>query len=140
MSSTKVPIRQDFFTSPLEPLERVRLMGSRCRSCGETFFGKVIGCQNCQSTDMDEVVLSNRGKLWSYTVARHRPPGNYKGTAPPFPVGIVELPEGLRIVSVLRGCELDALKVGMDLELLVEKLCEDAEGNDVMTFAFRPIR
>ena len=140
MSSNKIPIREGFFTWPLEPPEQVRLMGSRCQSCGETFLGKVVGCLNCQSTNLEDIVLSNRSKLWSYTVARHRPLGDYKGPDPPLAIGMVELPEGLRILSILRDCEVDALKVGMDLELQVERLYEDAEGNDVMSFAFRPTK
>ena len=138
----RIPVKEGFFTLPLYPLEQVRLMGKRCRSCGEAFLGKRQACENCQSADLEDVILSNRGKLYTYTIIRHRPPGDYVGpdTFVPYAVGMVELPEGLRIVSVLTDCDIDKLRIGMDLELVIERLYEDAEGSEVITFKFRPAR
>lgn len=135
-----VGVREGFFTQPLWPLEQVRLRGCRCCSCEEVFLGSRPACENCQSEELEDLVLSNRGKLYSYTVIRHRPPGEYKGPEPfvPFAIGLVELPEGVRILSPLTGCELEALQIDMDLELVVEKHYQDEDGNDVITYRFRP--
>jgi hypothetical protein len=137
----RVPIKEGLFTQPLHPLRRVRLLGSRCHSCGETFLGKVAACENCQSRDLEEMALSRRGTLYTYTIIRHRPPGDYIGPEPfvPYAVGMVELPEGLRILAVLTGCDIEQLRIGMELELVVEKLYQDAEGNEVITYKFRPV-
>lgn len=136
----RVPIREDFFTSPLDCLKEVRLKGTRCTSCGETFLGKSPACENCQSTSLEDIVLSDVGKLYTYTVIRHRPPGGYVGPDPfvPFAMGVVELSEGVRIVSPLKDCDLESLEVDMPMKLGVEKLYEDAEGNDVIAYLFRP--
>ncbi len=136
-----VPIKEGFFTDNLWPLEQVRLKGTKCRSCGEAFLGKKPFCENCQSEDTAEIVLSNRGKIYSYTVNRYRPPGDYIGPDPyvPFAVGLIELPEGVRILSPLKDCDVDAVKIGMEVELVVEKLCTNSEGNDVIAFKFRPV-
>jgi hypothetical protein len=85
--------------------------------------------------------LSRRGKLWTYTVIRHRPPGDYKGADPfvPFGLGLVELPEGIRVLSPL-DCALDKLKIGMDLELEVFPYFRDQEGKEVMAFKFKPVQ
>ena len=135
----QVPIREGLFTMPLYPTEQVRLVGSKCHACGEVSLGTVSSCANCTGEDMEEITLSRRGKLWTYTVIRHRPPGNYKGPDPfvPFGLGLVELPEGVRVLSPLTGCDVDNLKIGMDLELVVDKLYEDADGNEVMAFKFK---
>ncbi len=111
----------------------------KCRKCGEVFFGKIPGCENCGSTDMEQLPLCKRGKLYTYTVIEHRPPGDYKGPDPfvPFGEGFVELPEGVRIVAPLT--ESKNLKVGMDLELVVHKLFEDANGDDVIAYKFKPV-
>ena len=97
-----VAIRDDFLSKPLSPPESVSLMGMRCRSCGEVFFGKVIACQNCQGKDLESRPLSRRGTLYTYTMIRNAPPGDYKGQQPfqPFPVGLVELPEECRGVRI----------------------------------------
>lgn len=137
----QIPFNENLLTTPLSPPEQVRLRGSKCPACGEVTFGKVSTCPNCAGENMDEITLSRRGKLWTYTVIRHRPPGNYKGPDPfvPFGLGLVELPEGVRILSPLTGCDINNLKIGMELELVVDKLYEDTDGNEVMAFKFKPI-
>lgn len=83
---------------------------------------------------MENILLSRRGKLYTYTVVRYPPP-DYKGSAP-YGVGIIELPEGIKINSVLT--EYENLKIGMEMELVIEKLHEDEKGDKVMTYKFKP--
>lgn len=139
--SKRIPIKDGFFTGPLSRPDHVRLAGKKCRSCGEVFLGERPACENCQSDDLGDVTLSKQGKLWSFTVIRHRPPAPYVGPDPfvPFGVGWVELPEGVRVLAALTDCDIENLKVGMDLELVIEKLYDDEQGNEVMTYRFRPV-
>ena len=139
-SEKYVSVKEDFLSKPLYPLEEVSLMGSKCHKCGEVFLGRAVACQNCQSEDMESLNLSRTGKLYSYTIDWNRPPGDYKGPDPyePFAVGLVELPDGIRILSVLADCDLDKLEIDMDLELSVEELYKDEEGNTIVTYKFRP--
>ena len=133
-------IREDIFTSPLVPLEDVRLRGMRCRNCGQAFLGDHATCEQCMGESFEEIVYSKQGKLWSYTVLRHRPPGDYKGPDPyePFAVGWVSLPEKLMVLSPLADCALDQIEVGMDVELIIHVLYKDEEGNDVLAYKFKP--
>jgi uncharacterized OB-fold protein len=143
MSKKKyIAINDDLFSKPLYPLENVTLMGTRCRACGEVSFGKIVGCQQCQSEDLDDIALSRQGKLYSYTIIRNRPPGDYKGPEPfePFAVGLVELPEGIRILAPIAGCNFEELRIGMELELSIEEFYEDESGRTVLTYKFRPKR
>jgi len=89
---------------------------------------------------MTTIPLSKRGKLWTYTVIRHRPPGQYRGPDPfvPFGEGLVELPEGIRVLTVLDS-EIDKIKIGMELELVVYKLYQDEQGNDCIAFKFKAV-
>ena len=137
-----VAIKDGFLSKPLYPLEDVRLMGSRCCTCGEVFLGKAVACQQCQGENMEDITLSRYGTLYSYTIARNRPPGDYKGLEPfePFAVGLVELPEGVRILAPLKGVNLDEIKIRMKLELSIEELYTDEEGRSVLAFSFKPRR
>jgi uncharacterized protein len=136
----RVPIREGIFTSLDAPLESVRLQGSKCRNCGEVAFGITTTCQNCSAEDTEIIPLSKDGFLWTYTVIRNRPPGDYKGPDPyvPFAEGLVELPEGIRILSPLGG-DPEKVKIGMKLKLKIYKLYSDANGNDVIAWRFDPI-
>jgi hypothetical protein len=136
----KVPIREGLFTLPLIPVEQVKLLGSKCKKCQEVGLGKRLTCAHCGGEEMDEIPLSKKGKLWTYTVIRHKPPGDYKGPDPfvPFGLGLVELPEGIRVLSPIYG-DPDKLKIGMNLELEVYPLYVDENKNEVMAFRFRPM-
>ncbi len=135
-----VAVKEDFFSKPLYPLDKVCLMGTRCCDCGEVLLGKAVACEQCQSENLESITLSKTGKLYSYTINWNKPPGDYKGPEPfqPFAVGLVELPEGIRVLSVLTDCDFDKLRANMDLELSIEELYKDEEGNTVVTYKFRP--
>ena len=131
-----------FFTWPSkEPY----LIGSRCRACGDYSFPKAFICRNpnCDKTKgVEEVLLSRRGKLWSYTIQYYPAPAPFVAPEPfvPYGIGEVELPEGLKVVGMLSGCDPEKdLELGMEMELVVEKLYEDDHGNEVVTWKFKPV-
>ena len=137
-AAERVPIREGLLTGPLAQLDRVRLAGCKCTTCGETSLGAKTICPNCGRDTVQEVALANRGLLWSFTVVRHRPPGSYKGPDPfvPFGLGLVELPEGLRVLSPIQ-CDLEQLKIGLELEFK-PYVRHDEDGRDVVAFAYAP--
>jgi uncharacterized OB-fold protein len=136
----QIPIAEGLFTTPLSPVAQVRLMGSRCKNCREVSLGKRQTCANCGGVNLEEIPLSRRGKLWTYTVIRHKPPGDYRGPDPfvPFGLGLVEIPEGIRVLSPIQ-CQLEKIKIGMELEMEVYPLYADENQNEVMAFRFRPV-
>ncbi len=131
------PIRERLLSEPLSPLEDVRLLGSRCKNCGEVALGEVSSCQNCAGEDLEVIPLSRNGKLWTYTIIRNRPPGDFKGEIP-MGEGLVELPEGIRIKSPLGG-DVEHLKIGMDLKFTAYPLYENEHGDEVIAFKFDPV-
>jgi uncharacterized OB-fold protein len=136
--SARVPIKDGLLCGSLADLATVRLAGSRCTSCGETTLGDKAVCANCGSTGVSPVALSSHGILWSFTVVRHRPPGNYKGPDPfePFGLGLVELPDGLRVFSPVT-CPIDELRIGAPLAFKPYVRVEP-DGREVVAFTFVP--
>ncbi len=132
-----VAIRDGLLCGPLSQLAQVRLAGSKCTNCGETSLGTVKICPNCGRDSVQNIALGNRGVLWSFTIVRHRPPGNYKGPDPfvPFGMGLVELPEGLRVLSPIQ-CDIDKLKIGLALQF--KPYVRHDDDRDVVAFGFEP--
>ena len=114
------------------------LLGSRCPACGEHFYPPRYVCLNCYHEGLEDVTLSTRGELWTYTVARMALPGSL--VTAPYVIAQVRLPEGVQVATVLADVEPEAVRVGMPLELVVEKVSTDSDGNEVMTFKFRPVK
>ncbi|MBV8560030.1 MAG: OB-fold domain-containing protein, partial [Acidimicrobiia bacterium] len=100
MSAARVPAVEGWFTmDDADP----RLLGNRCTSCGTVFFPKAsIACRNpsCAGTEFEDVPLSNRGRVWSYTTNHYAPPAPYMSPDPfePYSVAAVELAEEKLVV------------------------------------------
>ena len=63
----RVPIEPGFFTVPDDPAAPPRLLGSRCRACGEHFFPRRLVCARCLAEGCEDVLLSTRGTLYTWT-------------------------------------------------------------------------
>lgn len=138
----RAPAVEGLFTmDPSEP----RLLGTRCRGCGTYFFpAETRFCRNpsCDDASLEEVRLSRRGKVWSYTSANYEPPPPFVPKAPfePFAIAAVELEaEGLTILGqVAGGVGVDALETGMTMELVLHELYED-DDHVYLTWAWKPV-
>ncbi|MFH1243107.1 MAG: OB-fold domain-containing protein [Pseudomonadota bacterium] len=88
---------------------------------------------------MNEIKLNQRGKVYSYTTVMLAPPQWYKGPVP-FDLGYVELPEGVRIWTPLLGAEAGTFKIGQEVELDIDVMQEDEEGNEILGYCFVPVK
>lgn len=133
------PVIEGLFT--LDP-EEPRLIGSKCTSCGTYFYPETVSCSNpaCKEKKVEQAFLSRRGKLWSYTIQYYPPPPPFRAPEPfvPFGIGLIELPEKIRVLGMLTESDPDKLKIGMEVELVLDKLYED-NGKEVITWKFRPV-
>lgn len=129
-----IPIREGLFSMPSKSGEKPYLLGSRCKACAQIAFPPRAVCSNCFSEEMENIPLSTKGKLYTYTIIGFPPPG----MTAPYAIGYIDLPEGVRIFSILTDWDQESLKVGMDVELVLGKFREDKEGNEVLTYKFRP--
>jgi len=90
---------------------------------------------NCFGKDLEQVRLSSRGRLFTFTINHQGP----KEFSTPYASGYIDLPEGVRIYSLLTDWETKDLKIGAEMELVIEKMTEDLEGNEEVTYKFRSI-
>jgi uncharacterized protein len=137
----RVPIREDLFTTPLDDLSKVHMKGSKCGDCGEVFMGNAMGCAHCGSENMNPTVFQDKGILYTYSVIQYVPPGDYKGPRDPFVPfveGLVELPDGIRVVAPILDCDPKDAKINMPVKLKVYDFFKDEAGNDVVAFCYVP--
>ena len=133
-----IPIEEGLFTWPPSPDGTVYLIGNRCRICGLTAFPKTPVCPKCMKKEtMEEALLRGRGKLDSFSIVNAALPG-FKA---PSIQAYINLEDGPRIWSLITGCDPseEALAPGMDMEMVIEKVRKDEEGNDLISYQFRPM-
>lgn len=128
-------IEERWFT---ETAEGLLLAGTRCEACNKVFFPRKEVCPDCFDGQLVDVPLSKRGKLHAFTLSVMGPPHLEK----PYVAAFVDLPEGIKVYTLLTDCEPvdQVVRVGMDVEMVIEPIMEDEAGNEVLGYKFKPLR
>ena len=91
-----------------------RLVAQRCGDCGVLRHPPRPMCPHCHSLNIDVVDLSGRGTIYSYAILHH--PQHPAFDYPVFAV-LVDLDEGIRVVSNIVGVAKDEIRIGMLVEV-----------------------
>ena len=140
VGTERLPITPGLFTEGDEP----QLIGSRCGACGVVTFPRQEGCARCGAADMRDELLQRRGTLYTWTSQGFMPKEPYlvDPTDQPFApylLGYVELPGQVRVEGRLLNCDLESVRIGMEMELTLFPLRHDEAGREVMMYAFQPV-
>jgi len=106
------------------------LIGGRCKKCGVYSFPATEFCLECLSDEIEAVPLSSTGTLYSYTITRMNV-GHFKA---PHLLGMIDLPEGVRVVAPLKDDE--EYQVGDEVKLIVTALWTEDDGTEVIGYRF----
>jgi uncharacterized OB-fold protein len=131
---------------PILPILKLQpkphLVASKCSNCGAIFLDvKRAACSKCGAAGkLQSVQLSDKGKVWVFSVIHQ----SFPGVKTPYVTAVVDLPEGVSVKSNLVEVDPDDLEknpqkaFGMPVELVVNQVATDRQGNPVMAFQFRP--
>ena len=116
---------------------RYRLVGEECVACGNKYFPARPVC-SCGATEFKEYALSKRGEVVTWTVINNAPIGFEKYT--PYNVALIELEDGLRLISQLVDVEPQEISSGMKVEACFRKVKEDGKTGILQYgYKFRPV-
>lgn len=134
----RIPIEEGFFRIPDDPAEPPHLLGSRCPSCEEVFFPRRLVCARCLHEGTEDVELSTRGRIHTWTYCHVPLFGKTDTSSGGYGVAQVDLPEGPRVQSILQGGPGD-FAIGQEVEIDLEVLRTEANGDEVVIYRFRPV-
>lgn len=129
-----VQLQGGSFTIPTSAGEMAHLIGAACLDCGAIFFPKKMVCLSCGSRKLENRLLSPRGKIHSYTITWRGQ--DYSYIKPPYGLVLAWLPEGIAVEGVVTE-GIESLAIGKDVQVIVEKVAEDDEGNMIVGHKFR---
>jgi uncharacterized protein len=113
-----------------------KLLIQRCIGCQTLRQPARPMCPSCTSLEWDTVESSGRGTVYSYVMPQHPPMPLMEY---PYIVALIELDEGLRLVSNLCEIAPDDVEVGMAVEVFYETF-DTLDGKDLVLHQFRPAR
>lgn len=125
------------------PDENPQLIGSQCGACSATTFPRQLRCPRCSKAEMSDLLLPRRGTVVAWTTQGFPPGAPYAGPTGkdfvPFGVGLVQLGDLIRVEGRLTENDPAKLEFGMEVELTMAPFATDAEGDELVTFWFKPV-
>jgi uncharacterized OB-fold protein len=113
---------------------RYRMEASKCKGCGEVYFPHRLICRKCGGRKFDTVVLSEHGKLETFTII-HTPASDFKDQSP-FALGICKFPEGVKVTAQIVDIELDKIKIGMTLQVEFRRVQTDGHAG-ILSYGYK---
>ena len=137
----QVPIAENLFTWPSD---NPALIGGRSSDGRVVFPYRTHRLVGGVREELEKVELPRRGTLWTFTTQRFRPPsppyaGDDEHDFQPFAVGYIDLPGALRVEARLTESDPARLRIGQEMELRIVPFRTDADGNQIMIYAFAPV-
>ena len=139
---TRVPVVEGMHTTDGEP----HLIGGKVPGRETYFFPKHLAGGDPGfggSQELEEVLLSRRGRVWSYTTSDYPPPPPFVAATDPYePITIaaVELEKEQMVIlgQCVAGVTPDDLSIGTEVELVIDTLYEDAE-HEYTVWKWKPV-
>lgn len=97
------------------------LLIQECCHCGKRRLPATTYCPACRSSESAWVKASGRGRVFSWIVVHHPVPREAYAKEVPYVVVLIELDEGVRIVSNLVGSEVSAIAADMKVQVVFDE-------------------
>jgi uncharacterized protein len=113
-----------------EAVARGELAVQRCSACGLLRHYPRPHCPSCLSPEWTWQACSGKGTVYTFTVIRQNGNPRFRERLP-YVVAVVELDEGVRMLTNVVGCDVDEVRVGMPVAAVFE---QDPDGRTVPRF------
>lgn len=110
-----------------------KLLVPKCRNCGKKHFYPRRWCPECAGEEFDWVELSGKGKIYSFTEVKAGAAPEFE-QALPYVVALVELEDGIRMLTNIVECDPEKLECDAEVEVVFEKLTDE-----ITLPKFRPV-
>ncbi|WP_052404836.1 Zn-ribbon domain-containing OB-fold protein [Bacillus rubiinfantis] len=102
--------------------ETRQLHVQKCKNCGTYSHPPRPVCHQCRHYQLEWVPTSGKGTVYSFVIYYR---SVHPGFEVPYGVVLVELVEGVRIISNMVDCKPEEIYIGMPVELVVDQVWED---------------
>lgn len=107
-----------------EQCKKEKLVIQQCETCNKYIFYPRSICPHCMSDQVKWVESTGKGTIYSYTVAR-RPGGPGFKDDVPYVIALIELNEGVRMMSTIIDCAISDLACDLPVEVVFDEVTED---------------
>ncbi len=103
-------------------VKRQELVLQRCKACGDWLHPPRPMCPECRSLETEWIPSAGKGTIHSWVTYQDSPHPGFKA---PYTVVLVELEEGVRLVSNLVDVTPEDVAIGMPVEVVFDQVTEE---------------
>ena len=116
-----------------EGAKRHELMIPKCQDCGLLFFYPRSLCPHCMSDKIDWIRASGKGKVYTFTISHVTASSAFQEDVP-YNIAIIELDEGVHLMSNIVGCKNEDIRIDMPVEVVFDDVTPE-----ITLPRFRPV-
>lgn len=102
---------------------RQQLLVPECKVCRRRFWHPRPACPHCGSNDVGWIPGTGGGSVYTFTVVRQTSDPYFR-TQLPYAVAMIELDEGVRLMSNVVGTPVESLRIGMRVQAVFETVAD----------------
>jgi uncharacterized OB-fold protein len=107
-----------------EAAKQHKLLIQECKDCNSKIFYPRKLCPECWSSNLAWSVASGKGKIFTFTITMAGVEKKFQEDLP-YILALVDLKEGVRMMTNIVECKPEAVKIGMDVEVVFEEVSEE---------------
>lgn len=104
-----------------EGIKRHELVFQRCKECGTWLHPPRPLCPKCRSLEKEWAHSTGKGTVYSWGTYLESPHPSFKA---PYSVVLVEMEEGVRLVSNMVDIRPQEISIGMPVEVVFDDIAE----------------
>ena len=119
-----LPVVQPWSKAFWEGTKEKKLLIQECRDCGAKIFYPRQYCPDCWSSNLGWSEGSGKGKIFTYSVTMAGVEQKFAADLP-YILALVELEEGVRMMSRIVECDPEKVSIGMDVEVVFAEVTDE---------------
>ena len=96
----------------------------KCSKCDMNIFYPRLYCPSCGSKEIEWIEALGTGNVYSFTIVENNAPSAFIVDMP-YVVAVVELDEGIRMLTNIINCNLEQLTCDMRVKVVFERLNDE---------------
>ncbi len=119
-----IPVIQPWTEEFWKGTKQGQLLIQKCGDCQSKIFYPRQYCPECWSGNLKWTEASGKAKIYSFTTTMDMVEPKFWADLP-YVLAMVDLKEGIRMMTRIVGCDPEEVRIGMNVEVVFEDLNED---------------
>lgn len=107
-----------------EGAKKHKLLIQQCKDCGINIFYPRKYCPECWSSELGWIEASGKAKIYAHTITLTGVEEKFAEDLP-YVLAMVDLEEGIRMMTKVVGVDPEEVKIGMDVSVVFEDVTDE---------------